>query len=118
MIVRPWKPPVKAMTPERPVAARAIFTAFSVASAPVVKNTDLSGSEIGASALSRSARASDDYTDAYPAALRQFQHSCGSKRSQMPPRACQSASKVRASALRKCALILAKACSTGFMSGL
>jgi len=35
-IVRPWKPPVKAMTPARPVAARAILMAFSVASAPVV----------------------------------------------------------------------------------
>ncbi|MNR33945.1 hypothetical protein D3C85_1516730 [compost metagenome] len=34
--VRPWKPPPKAMMPGRPVAARAIFTAFSTASAPVV----------------------------------------------------------------------------------
>ena len=38
MIVRPWKAPVKAMIPERPVAARAILTAFSVASAPVVNS--------------------------------------------------------------------------------
>src|SRR5918998_5010397 len=34
----------------------------------------------------------------------------------MSPRARQSASKVRASALRKCALILAKACSMGLRS--
>ncbi len=36
MKVRPWKPPPKAMTAERPVAMRAILTAFSTASAPVV----------------------------------------------------------------------------------
>jgi hypothetical protein len=38
IIVRPWKPPANAMTPGRPVAARAILIAFSTASAPVVKN--------------------------------------------------------------------------------
>ena len=32
--VRPWKPSSKASTAGRPVAARAIFTAFSTASAP------------------------------------------------------------------------------------
>ena len=56
IMVRPWKPPVKAMMPERPVAARAILTAFSAASAPVVKNTVLAGPLNGACALSRSAR--------------------------------------------------------------
>ena len=36
--VRPWNAPVNAITPGRPVAARAILIAFSTASAPVVKN--------------------------------------------------------------------------------
>ena len=40
MKVRPWKPPAKAMTAERPVAARAIFTAFSTASDPELNNAD------------------------------------------------------------------------------
>ena len=55
--VRPWKPPVNAITPERPVAARAILTAFSTASAPVVNSTVLAGPSMGASAFSRSAKA-------------------------------------------------------------
>jgi len=55
MTVRPWNPPVKAITPERPVAARAILIAFSVASAPVVKKADLTFPVIGTSAFSRSA---------------------------------------------------------------
>ena len=38
MNVRPWKAPVSAITPGRPVCARAILMAFSTASAPVVKN--------------------------------------------------------------------------------
>ena len=41
MNVRPWKPPENATTAERPVAARAIFTAFSTASAPVVTKIGL-----------------------------------------------------------------------------
>ena len=41
MIVRPWNPPEKAMTAARPVAARAILTAFSTASAPVDISTRL-----------------------------------------------------------------------------
>jgi hypothetical protein len=53
--VRPWKPPPKAITPARPVWARAIFTAFSSASAPVVKKAVFTGPEIGTSALRRSA---------------------------------------------------------------
>ena len=36
MNVRPWKPPPNAITPERPVWARAILIVFSTASAPVV----------------------------------------------------------------------------------
>jgi hypothetical protein len=55
--VRPWKPPVKAITADRPVANRAIFTAFSTASAPLQKNTVLAGPGNGASAFSRSASA-------------------------------------------------------------
>ncbi len=40
--VRPWKPSSKASTAWRPVAARAIFTAFSTASAPeLAKNVFL-----------------------------------------------------------------------------
>jgi hypothetical protein len=53
--VRPWKPPAKAMMPGRPVAARAIFTAFSVASAPVVKKMVLASPSTGAIAFSFSA---------------------------------------------------------------
>ena len=52
MIVRPWKPPEKAMTAARPVAARAILTAFSTASAPVDISTVLFGPLPGASAFS------------------------------------------------------------------
>ena len=46
-----------------------------------------------------------------------MRHSSGSTRSQMSPMARQSASTVRASTLRKCALIWEKACSIGFKSG-
>jgi hypothetical protein len=52
MIVRPWKPPEKAMMAGRPVAARAILTAFSTASAPVDTRTVLFGPLPGASAFS------------------------------------------------------------------
>ncbi|MDP9908419.1 hypothetical protein J2W27_000512 [Variovorax boronicumulans] len=38
MKVRPWNAPENATTPLRPVAARATFIAFSMASAPVVKS--------------------------------------------------------------------------------
>ena len=54
--VRPWKAPEKATTPERPVWWRAIFTAFSIASAPVVRKTVLRGPRVGTVAFSRSAR--------------------------------------------------------------
>ncbi len=57
IIVRPWKPPLKAMTPGRPVARRAIFTAFSTASAPVDRNSVFAGPSIGAMAFSCSASA-------------------------------------------------------------
>jgi hypothetical protein len=55
MNVRPWKPPPKAMTPERPVAARAILIAFSQASAPVVTKIDFFGVGPGARRFRRSA---------------------------------------------------------------
>ena len=54
-MVRPWKAPVKGITAERPVWARAIFTAFSSASPPVVKKMVLAGPANGARALSFSA---------------------------------------------------------------
>ena len=57
MMVRPWKLPENAMMPPRPVATRAIFTAFSTASAPVVKKIVRAGPANGASAFSRSASA-------------------------------------------------------------
>ena len=41
----------------------------------------------------RTVRASDLSTDSSPAASREFQYSCGSKRSQMSPMARQSASR-------------------------
>ncbi len=53
--VRPWKAPLKAITPLRPVARRAILTAFSTASAPELKKAALAGPENGATASSRSA---------------------------------------------------------------
>ena len=56
-MLRPWNAPVKAMTAERPVAARAILTAFSTASAPVVKRMVLAAPLNGASAFSRSHKA-------------------------------------------------------------
>jgi len=55
--VRPWNAPPKAMTPERPVAPRAILTAFSTASAPVVTNTVFLAKSPGVSPFSRSASA-------------------------------------------------------------
>ena len=55
MNVRPWKPPPKAITPERPVWARAILMAFSTASAPVVTKMDFFGVGPGASRFNRSA---------------------------------------------------------------
>ncbi|MNL27711.1 hypothetical protein D3C87_1493180 [compost metagenome] len=51
--VRPWKAPEKAITPGRPVWARAILTAFSTASAPVVNSAVLFGPGTGASSLMR-----------------------------------------------------------------
>ena len=60
IIVRPWKAPLKAMTPGRPVWARAILMLFSTASAPVVKNAVFRGPLIGTIALSRSASDTDD----------------------------------------------------------
>jgi len=57
MKLRPWKPPLKAITAWRFVAARAILTAFSTASAPVEKKIVLAGPSIGASAFRRSASA-------------------------------------------------------------
>ena len=41
--MRPWKPPLNATTPGRFVYARAILTAFSIASAPVVRRRALCG---------------------------------------------------------------------------
>ena len=54
IMVRPWKAPEKAITPGRPVAARAILTAFSTASAPVEKRIVLAAPGNGAIAFSRS----------------------------------------------------------------
>ena len=54
--VRPWKPSSKASTAGRPVAARAIFTAFSTASAPEFANSVFLGKSPGTSAFIRSAR--------------------------------------------------------------
>ena len=55
MNVRPWKPPPKAITPARPVWARAILMQFSTASAPVVTKIAFFGVGPGASRLSFSA---------------------------------------------------------------
>ena len=58
--VRPWKPSSKASTAGRPVAARAILTAFSIASAPEFRNSVFLGKSPGTSAFSRSARRTYD----------------------------------------------------------
>ena len=54
----------------------------------------------------------------YPAALMKFQHSCGSKSSQMSPRASNKASKVLAPIRRKWALSFENAISIELRSGL
>ena len=54
MKLRPWKPPVKAITALRRVAARAILIEFSTAAAPVENRMVLAAPSVGASALSRS----------------------------------------------------------------
>ena len=59
-IVRPWNPASKATTAWRPVARRAILTAFSTASAPELKNAARVGPLRGARSPSRSA--SSTYT--------------------------------------------------------
>ena len=53
--VRPWKPPANATTAERRVWKRAIFTAFSTASAPVVRKMVFFGVLPGTILLMRSA---------------------------------------------------------------
>ena len=53
--VRPWKPPVKAMTPPRPVAIRDSFSAPSTASAPELQKNTRGSSMNGTSAPRRSA---------------------------------------------------------------
>ena len=55
MNVRPWKPPPNAITPARPVWARAILMQFSTASAPVVTKIAFFGVGPGASLFSFSA---------------------------------------------------------------
>ena len=54
--VRPWKPPLKAITPGRPVKARAILIEFSTASAPVLISIVFFAPSPGASAFRRSHR--------------------------------------------------------------
>ncbi len=54
--VRPWNAPEKAITAARLVWARAIFTAFSTASAPVVRKMVFFGKSPGVMSFSRSAR--------------------------------------------------------------
>ncbi|MNI85044.1 hypothetical protein D3C73_1420020 [compost metagenome] len=54
-MVRPWNEPENAMTPERPVAERAILMAFSTASTPVVKKAVFFRPSMGARRLMRSA---------------------------------------------------------------
>ena len=51
--VRPWKARSKTTTPARPVAARAIFTAFSIASAPELTRIDFVSASPGHSSSSR-----------------------------------------------------------------
>src|SRR4051794_18424046 len=53
--VRPWNAWSNATTADRPVAFRAILTAFSTASAPAFANMVLAGPSIGASSFRRSA---------------------------------------------------------------
>lgn len=55
--MRPWKACSKATMAGRPVAARAIFTAFSTASAPLFTSIVFFGPGPGTSAFSRSASA-------------------------------------------------------------
>jgi hypothetical protein len=54
--VRPWKLPRKLITAGRPVKARAILTAFSTASAPVLKKIAFFSPFSGATSHRRSAR--------------------------------------------------------------
>ena len=58
--VRPWNAPSYAMTASRPVAARAILTAFSTASAPELKKAARVSPEMGTRARSRSASSTYD----------------------------------------------------------
>ena len=51
IMVRPWNASSKAMMPGRPVWARAIFTAFSTASAPVFTNNVFLGNLPGVSCV-------------------------------------------------------------------
>src|SRR5437763_653152 len=51
--VRPWKARSKTTTPARPVAARAILTAFSTASAPELRRIDFVSEPPGQSSSSR-----------------------------------------------------------------
>ena len=51
--VRPWKARSKTTTPSRPVAARAILTAFSIPSAPELSRTDFVAASPGQSSSSR-----------------------------------------------------------------
>ncbi len=53
--VRPWNAESNAITADRPVACRAILTAFSTASAPELKNAAFLAPEIGVTASRRSA---------------------------------------------------------------
>ena len=57
IMVRPWNAPEKAITAVRPVATRAILTAFSTPSAPVVTNIVFLANLPGVAAFSRSATA-------------------------------------------------------------
>jgi hypothetical protein len=51
---RPWNPPLNATTPARFVYARAILTAFSIPSAPVVNSTALCAAPTSAHSLAAS----------------------------------------------------------------
>ena len=53
--VRPWNAPSKPITAWRFVYERANLTAFSIASAPALKNAALAGPENGEISISRSA---------------------------------------------------------------
>ena len=52
-LVRPWNARSKTTTPARPVAARAILTAFSIASAPELTRIDLVSVSPGQTSSSR-----------------------------------------------------------------